>query len=108
MDIEKLKRAADILGEEFRESPHDAGIGQIYSEKLERWTWFGPHQEEGAHWLKKMELKLDRKKRSEYETSMSIHFSSIRTEEGFLWCEFSFWFKTAPTKLCFEKIMEVI
>jgi len=118
MKIEPLKRAAEFLGETI----HD--INQYRVEVKHYVTFadgaisengsdlFNPHEEEGAHWLKKMELKLSPEQWKEYRSKMIDAFPTDTDSE---WksmpfsCLFERWLKCeAPTSLCFEKIMEVI
>jgi len=107
MDIEILKRAADWMGEEVaHENEHRIEVkhyttmvdGVIYENGTEL---FNPHED--ANLLKKMEEKLSHKEFGVYENLMRQAWYSNDAKENF-----TKWFKTAPTKLCFEKLMEVI
>lgn len=95
MNIETLKRAAEFMGEAWY-TDHSTKPYRIYrAGKL-----FNPHED--ANLLKKMEEKLSP---GQWETYKNLLYGEFRIAEEFDWMR---WFKTAPTKLCFEKLMECI
>ena len=110
--IKKLKRAAEfsgftppyIYGE--RNGVVLVNTGTIYELDCKI---FNPHEETGRHWLVEMERKLDIVQYNEYKGLMLEEFHKRPYDEDKLETHnFSRWFKTAPSELCFEKLLEVI
>lgn len=102
MDIQTLKRAAEFVGT----LPENLELvkGDLYVYNVnEDMILFNPHQETGAHWLKKMELKLSPEQWENYKDFMLIEFLKENPDTSFL-----MWFKTAKCSVCFPIIMEVI
>lgn len=100
--IKKLKRAAEGMGYNFQ--PDDQIVYKdrnVYGGKL-----FNPSEEIGRHWLVKMERTLDDFQWSEYRNKIRVVY--LKKYLGKNLPDFERWFKTAPSELCFEKIMEVI
>jgi len=98
--IEQLKKAAEFLGLVW------GGLNPSGTTCVRNggdYDDFEPELETGAHWLKKMELKLSPEQWAIYEVLMIKEWKKITPMIDLL-----MWFKTAPTKLCFEKICEVI
>lgn len=61
---------------------------------------FNPHEEEGRHWLVKIEKKMSLEQWDIYIDSM-VYASGNNTPD------FK-WLKTAPSSLCFKKIIQAI
>jgi len=102
--IEKLKRAAEFLGYELTTQFG----GEYFETKTEiiDINDFNPHEETGRHWLVEMVNKLTLIQFNEYLYKMQVTYKEGKlAKEDF---DFWKWFWTAPSKLCFEKIMEVI
>ena len=107
MEIEKLKRAAEFLGLEIDE--RFAGV--INRGLFKRYTdeQFNPHEETGRHWLVEMMRKLigwgSKWNAFQYEILKEYNKEPNPFRKHL---SFPHWLVTAPSELCFEKIMEVI
>lgn len=106
--IKKLKRAAEWMGLEIAcENEHRIEVKHyvmVCGTRFEDGSvLFHPDHETGRHWLVEMERKLTPKQWRKYEISMYSYFL-----EDINPYDFDRWFKTAESKLCFEKIMEVV
>lgn len=104
--IKELKRAAEFLGEDVIDvdnSPQKVWVkdeGIALNIKI-----FNPHEKEGRHLLVEMLRKLDNNQFEAYVRLMVQAY--LDNKEGPLLSMVRL-IVTAPSKLCFEKIMEVI
>lgn len=101
----KLKRAAEFLG--FESIIELMGEISVREKGAFHHEFFRPHLEDGRHWLVEMIKKTNIGQWNGYQNLMLDEFRKIdfRVEKEI---GFSKWLVTAPSELCFEKIMEVI
>lgn len=98
--IKKLKRAAKFLGhrlEYILVEDNEINVLNVNN----HWVLLNPHEETGRHWLVEMEGKLTP---NQWYKFAEIMYKECLNDENSL----VRWFRTAPSELCFEKIMEVI
>lgn len=97
--IKKLKLAAEFLGGEFN---IDMMTEQPAIKLNGNYGLFNPREKDGRHWLVEILEKFTDEQWKEYSEVMNniwIHIPDV---------EFEQWLSTAPSKICFECIMEVI
>lgn len=98
MNTETLKRAAEWMGNLPENLNHENDSELWYLNVNAEWVLFNPHED--FNLLKKMVAKLSRNQFKAWRASMLEHWDfHMKVDQ---------WLLTAPTKLCFEKLMEVI
>lgn len=109
--IEKLKKAAEFLGEEITiwENSKQAIINASYHDsECQAPVFFNPHEKEGRYLLVEILEKFTRKQRNKYIDLMFEKFKLIREKEHYRYNDFECWAIYAPSEICFDCIMEVI
>ena len=96
MNIELLKKAAEWIGIEVMSD----GGGKLWTCKNQK--PFNPDKETGRHFLVEMEKNFCYDDAMKYVSEMR-KVCPVNDLMGFC-----LWFKTAPAKLCFKTIMDVM